>query len=320
MTDLTRKIYLHGILPVVTIADASKAVPTANALEKGGVGVMEITFRTSAAAQAIKNIKDNCPNMTVGAGTILTTAQVDEAVAAGAEFIVSPGFNPETVKYCVAKNIMIVPGCSTCGEMEQAMALGVNTVKFFPAEATGGVKYLKAVSAPYKSLRFVPTGGIDMNNIASYLALPCVAACGGSFLVSKDLIEKGDFDEITRLTEATVNTILGLEIRHIGINCEDEESAKLTADGLGKFLGKKEDDRGGAIFVGTDFEVLKKPYRGKNGHIAVVTDSPDRARFYLEKRGFEFEESTAGYTDDGKLKVVYTKNDIGGFALHLLKK
>ncbi|MBO4429589.1 MAG: bifunctional 4-hydroxy-2-oxoglutarate aldolase/2-dehydro-3-deoxy-phosphogluconate aldolase [Clostridia bacterium] len=320
MTDLFKKLYLHGILPVATISDENDAVPLANALKKGGVGVIEVMFRTSAAAKAIKLIKENCPDVIVGAGTVLTAAQVDEAISAGAEFIVSPGFNPETVKYCISKNIPIVPGCATCGEMEQAMALGIKTVKFFPAEAMGGVKYLKAVSAPYKDLRFIPTGGIDMSNVASYLDLPCVTACGGSFMASKALIEKKDFDGITALTAEAVNTVLGLEIRHIGVNCGDEKDAGITADELGKFLGKATDDRGGAIFVGTDFEVLKKPYRGKNGHIAVVTDSPDRARFYLEKRGFEFEESTAGYTDDGKLKVVYTKNDIGGFALHLLKK
>jgi len=320
MTDLIKKIYLHGILPVATIGDENDAVPLANALKNGGVGVIEVTFRTSAAAKAIKLIKENCPDVIVGAGTVLNNAQVDEAVKAGASFIVSPGFNPETVKYCVSKGITIIPGCATCGEMEQAMALGLDTVKFFPAEAIGGTAYLKAVSAPYKNLRFVPTGGIDKNNVASYLALPCVAACGGSFMAPKALVEKKDFDAITALTAEAVNTVLALEIRHVGVNCSGANEAESTAADLGKFFGAPLDDRGGAIFVGSSFEVMKAPFRGKNGHIAVVTSSPDRARFYLEKRGFQFDESTASYTPDGKLKVVYTKNDIGGFALHLLQK
>ncbi len=320
MTDLLKKLYLYGILPVATVSDENDAVPLANALKKGGVGIIEVTFRTSAAAKAISLIRENCPDVIIGAGTVLTKEQVDEAVSAGASFIVSPGFNPETVKYCISKNIPIIPGCVTGGEMEQAMALGLNTVKFFPSEAMGGVGYLKAVSAPYKNLRFVPTGGIDKNNISSYLALPCVAACGGSFMVSKVLIESKNFDEITRLTAEAVKTVLGLEIRHVGVNCKSADEAENTAADLGKFFGAPLDDRGGAIYVGSSFEVMKSPYRGKNGHIAVATSSPDRARFYLENRGFEFDESTASYTSDGKLKVIYTKNDIGGFALHLLQK
>ena len=320
MNDITRKIYLCGLVPAVKIKDAEKAAPLARALAKGGIDVIEVMFRADAAAEAIERISKECPDVLVGAGTVLTKEQVDAATAAGAKFIVAPGFNPDIVKYCISKGVTVIPGCSSCGEMEQAMALGLDTVKFFPAEAMGGVKYLKAVSAPYKNLRFMPTGGIDLSNEADYLALPCVAACGGSFMAKESLVDAGDFDAITRLSEEAVRKMLGFEILHIGVNCENENEASGVAEKLCKLFGVPADDRGGAIFTGTLFEVLKKKFRGENGHVAIATTSPDRARAHLEKLRFEFDESSASYFDDGRLKVVYLKNDIGGVAVHLIQK
>lgn len=320
MKDIFREIYLNGLVPAVKIKDAEKAVPVAEAIRRGGVSIIEITFRSDAAAEAIKRIKKSCPDMTVGAGTILTKEQVDAAVEAGAEFIVAPGFNPDTVKYCISKNIPIIPGCSSCGEMEQAMALGIGTVKFFPAEAMGGVAYLKSVSAPYKKLRFMPTGGIDARNINDYLALPCVSACGGSFMAKDAFIDACDYNAVERATAEAVRTMLGFEILHIGVNCENEGEASDVAGKLCRLFGVPFDDRGGAIFTGTLFEVMKKKFRGENGHVAIATNSPDMARAHLEKLGFEFDESTASYTADGKLKVIYLKDDIGGFAFHLIQK
>ena len=320
MNDITRRIYNCGIVPTVKISDPNKAVPTARALYRGGIDIVEIVFRTDAAEEAIRRISAECPEVLVGAGTVLTTAQVDAAVNAGAKFIVTPGFNPDTVKYCVAKNIPIVPGAITPGEMEQAMALGLDTVKFFPAEASGGIPFLKAVAGPYKSLKFMPTGGIDEKNLASYTALPNVVACGGSFPAKESLIEAEDYDAITRIAAETMKKMLGFEIKHIGINSADEKEAAKTADALSLMLGLEKDDRAGATFVGTLFEVLKKPFRGTCGHIAVSTNSPDRARAYLERLGFEFDESSASYDEAGRLKVVYFKDEFGKFAFHLIKK
>lgn len=320
MNDITRKIYLCGLVPAVKIKDAEKAVPLARALKNGGIDVIEVMFRADAAAEAIAKISNECPDVLVGAGTVLTREQVDAAVAAGAKFIVAPGFNPDIVKYCISKGVTVIPGCSSCGEMEQAMALGLDTVKFFPAEAMGGVKYLKAVSAPYKKLNFMPTGGIDLSNAADYLSLPCVAACGGSFMAKEALVDAGDFGTITRLSEEAVRKMLALEILHIGVNCGDEGEAADVSGKLCRLFGVDADDRGGAIFTGTLFEVLKKKFRGENGHVAIATTSVDRAKSHLEKLGFEFDESTANYTPDGKLKVIYLKNDIGGFAFHLIQK
>lgn len=207
MSHILQTIRRLGVVPVIKIDDPDQAVPLARALEAGGLPLAEVTFRTAAAAQAIRNIADACPNVLVGAGTITTTAQVDEALAAGASFLVSPGFNPRVVAYCLEKNVPIFPGTCTPSEMEQAMELGLDTVKFFPAEASGGVAFLKAVGGPYPQLRFMPTGGIGPDNIASYLKLKNVLACGGSWMVPSDRIAAGDFRAIEALTAQAVELV-----------------------------------------------------------------------------------------------------------------
>ena len=186
-----------GIVPVIKISDAGRAAQLARALCDGGMPVAEVTFRTAAAAEAIYNMREACPDMLVGAGTVLTKESLDAALAAGAQFIVAPGLNPAIVEAALAKDVPVVPGCMTPSEIELAMSLGLDFVKFFPAEAAGGVKFLKAVSAPYAGMRFMPTGGISMKNAAEYLALPYVVCCGASFIASDDQITDGRFDEIT---------------------------------------------------------------------------------------------------------------------------
>lgn len=316
MNDIVKKLSLYGAIPLISIKNAEQAAPLARALSRGGIPCIEVTFRTAAAEESIRNISKECPNVLVGAGTVLKKEQVDRAVDAGAKFIVSPGFNPEIVKYCISKNITIIPGCATGGEMERAMELGIDAVKFFPAEASGGVAYLKAVSGPYKGLSFMATGGVDKSNLKSYLALDSVFACGGSFLAPSALLDKGDYDGIERIARETMREVLDLKIKHVGINCDGE--AEDVAQKLCALFGVSPDDRGGAIFAGSLFEVLKKPYLGRHGHIAVGTASPERARAYLERAGFEFDEETATYDDRGRLKVVYAKGEIGGFAFHLI--
>ncbi|MDI9492114.1 MAG: bifunctional 4-hydroxy-2-oxoglutarate aldolase/2-dehydro-3-deoxy-phosphogluconate aldolase [Bacillota bacterium] len=204
MNSISDTIRRLGIVPVIKIDDPDLAIPLAIALEAGGLPLAEVTFRTAAAAQAIRNIAAGCPQMMIGAGTVTTTEQVDVAVEAGASFMVSPGFNPKIVRYCIEKNVPIFPGTCTPGEMEQAMELGLDTVKFFPAEAAGGIAFLKAVGGPYPTLRFMPTGGIKPDNIASYLILKNVIACGGSWMVPAECIAAKDFETITGLTAEAV--------------------------------------------------------------------------------------------------------------------
>ena len=207
MNKILEKLGQYGIVPVVVLNDSKDAEPLADALCEGGLACAEVTFRTEAAAESIKIMSEKHPEMLVGAGTVLTVEQVDEAVAAGAKFIVSPGLNPEVVKYCLDKNIAITPGVVTPSEMEQAIELGLNIVKFFPAEPSGGLSMIKAVSAPYTMLKFMPTGGINPGNVKEYLKSDKIFACGGSWMVKGDLVDAGNFDKIKELTKEAADIV-----------------------------------------------------------------------------------------------------------------
>jgi len=193
------------LVPVIVINDVSKAVPLAKALYDGGLPCAEITFRTTQAADAIRAIADELPDMLLGAGTVLTTAQVDKAIAAGAKYIVAPGLNPEVVKYCQSLDIPMLPGVCTPSEVEQGLALGLDALKFFPAEAAGGVNMLKSLAGPYGGVKFLPTGGITQKNLKEYLSIKNVFACGGSWMVKDELIAAGEFAKITVLTREAVD-------------------------------------------------------------------------------------------------------------------
>ena len=197
MHTVLEELKKTGIIPVIKIDDAAKSVPLAKALISGGIPCAEITFRTAQGEEAMRRINQEVPDILLGAGTVLTTEQVDKAIAAGAKFIVSPGFNPKVVSYCIEKGIPIIPGCSCPTDIEQALKFGLEAVKFFPAEQAGGLDYIKAISAPYSSMYFIPTGGINAQNIAKYIKFEKILACGGSWMVNADLINAGEFDKIT---------------------------------------------------------------------------------------------------------------------------
>ncbi|EKO3404912.1 bifunctional 4-hydroxy-2-oxoglutarate aldolase/2-dehydro-3-deoxy-phosphogluconate aldolase [Vibrio fluvialis] len=195
---LEQRLQQIKIVPVIAINDAAHAVPLAKVLVENGLPCAEVTFRTDAAQASIRLMRDAYPELLIGAGTVLTTQQVDQAISAGADFIVSPGLNPTTVKYCQQRGIAIVPGVNNPSLVEQAMELGLKTLKFFPAEPSGGVAMLKALSAVYP-VQFMPTGGVNPRNVADYLAIPSVVACGGTWMVPSDLMDSGNWDEIARL-------------------------------------------------------------------------------------------------------------------------
>ena len=207
MDKVLEQIQEIGIVPVVVLNDAKYAEPLAKALCDGGLACAEVTFRTAAAEESIRIMSEKFPDMLVGAGTVLTTEQVDRAVAAGAKFIVSPGLNPRIVKYCVDKGILITPGCANPSDIEQALEQGLEVVKFFPAEAAGGLKMIKAMAAPYVGVKFMPTGGINQNNVREYLAYDRILACGGSWMVKSDLVDAGKFDEIEKLARECVDIV-----------------------------------------------------------------------------------------------------------------
>ena len=201
-----------GVVPVVVLEDAKDAAPLAKALVEGGLPCAEVTFRTAAAEESIRIMASEYPDMFVGAGTVLTIDQVDRAVAAGAKFIVSPGFDPEIVDYCLSKDIPVFPGVITPSEVAQAVKRGLKVVKFFPAEQFGGVATIKAMAAPYVGLKFMPTGGVKAKNLENYLSCDKIVACGGSWMVKGDLVKAGKFDEIKSLTEEAVK--LAAQIRN----------------------------------------------------------------------------------------------------------
>ncbi|MDC7280552.1 MULTISPECIES: bifunctional 4-hydroxy-2-oxoglutarate aldolase/2-dehydro-3-deoxy-phosphogluconate aldolase [Pseudobutyrivibrio] len=206
-TDLKEKFDEIGIIPVVVLEDAKDAHALGEALMNGGLPAAEVTFRTEAAEEAIKILSIDFPEMLVGAGTVLTCEQADKAMEAGAKFIVAPGFNPHVVKYCLDKGYPITPGVQTPGEMEQAMELGLDFVKFFPAEPAGGLPMIKAVAAPYTNLKFMPTGGINKENVKDYLAYDKIVACGGTWMVKGDLITNGEFEKVEELAREAADIV-----------------------------------------------------------------------------------------------------------------
>ena len=289
-----------GIIPVIALDHVEDAAPLAKALCDGGLPCAEVTFRTAAAEESIRIMSEQFPEMLVGAGTVLTTEQVDRAVNAGAKFIVSPGLNPKVVKYCVDKGIPVTPGCSNPSDVEVAIELGLEVVKFFPAEAAGGLNMIKSMAAPYTKMKFMPTGGINAKNLTNYLDFKKIIACGGSWMVNKDMIAAKDWAGITALTKEAVATT---------------ESAKFAT-----LLGQDVKVGNSSMFVGSLIEMMKNPGRGTHGHICIQTNYLDRAIYHLEKRGFAFDESSFKYNDKGELTVAYLKDEIAGFAVHFNQK
>ena len=320
MHTILEQISKVGIVPVIKIDDVEKAVPLAKALIAGGIPCAEITFRTAEGEEAIRRIAAEKLDILLGAGTVLTTEQVDRAIDAGATFIVSPGFNPTVVDYCVKKGILITPGCSTPSDMERAMEAGLEVVKFFPAEQAGGLPFIKAVAAPYTKLKFMPTGGVSTSNLNEYLAFDKIVACGGSWMVKPELLNAGKFDEIAQLCRDAVRTMLGFELMHIGINGQNEEEALSTAKIFDAMFGFAVKAGNSSVFAGKYVEVMKTPYLGKNGHIAIGVNSVVRAKAFLERQGYTFAEDTAKNNAAGKLNAIYLKDEIAGFAVHLVLK
>ena len=208
MNAMNEKISAIGVVPVIKLNHPERdAVGLAKALCAGGVPVAEVTFRAAGADKAIKLMKEACPDMLVGAGTVTTTAHIDAVIAAGGDFIVTPGLDPELVAYAQEKNIPIFPGCTTASEYHQALKFGLELIKFFPAEQSGGLAKIKALSAPFPQFKVMPTGGISLKNLKDYISAPVIAACGGSYMVTADLIDNNKWDEITELCKKSIEIV-----------------------------------------------------------------------------------------------------------------
>lgn len=315
----TDRLGKNAVIPVVVLDDAKNAVPTAHALLAGGIDVMEITLRTDAALDSIRAVSKQCPEMLVGAGTVLTVEQARAAAEAGARFIVSPGFDKELVKWCLDNDMTVTPGCVTPTEIMAALKMGVNVLKFFPANIYGGLPAMKGLSGPFGQVKFIPTGGVNGQNIGEYSAAPFVHAVGGSWVCTKADIAAGNFEKITNLCKEAVANSLGFEVVHTGINTADAEAALSVAHQFDQVFGFGVKDGNSSVFSGSGIEVMKSMYLGANGHLAVRTNHIGRAVSYLEKQGFGVDMETAKYKN-GKMIAVYLKDQIGGFAVHLLQK
>lgn len=320
MSDMMNKLSRMGVVPVVVVDDDKDAVPLAKAMKAGGVPCYEVTLRTAAALDAISSIAQmNDPEMLLGAGSVVTLQNCKDALSAGAKFIVSPGFNPKVVEYCVDRDIAVLPGCVTPTEIMAAMEFGLDTLKFFPANVYGGLSAMKALSGPFPNIKFIPTGGVNAANLAEYLAAPYIRACGGSWLCAKADVNAGNFEKITALCREAHDIVLGYEVAHIGINTPDRDASLAVCETLGRAFGLPLKEGNSSNFASGSIEVMNSEYLGKNGHVAIKTNSIDRAIVDLAAKGFTADMTTAKYKGD-KLAAVYLKGEIGGFAFHLLQK
>lgn len=320
MNPVVERVYEIGIIPVIAFNSVDEAVPLCKALVAGGLPAAEVTFRTACAEECIKMIHDEVPEMLLGAGTVLTVDQADRAMAAGASFIVAPGFDPEVTKHVIEKGGLMMPGTASAGEMQQAMNLGCEALKFFPAEANGGVSMLKNIGAALKGAKWMCTGGVNAKNVNDYLGYDQIFAVGGTWMCKSDKIKAGAWDEITAMCKEAVDVMLGLELGHIGINCADDAEAAKTAETLAGLLSMAVKPGNSSIFVGNkEFEIMKKPGRGTHGHIAIKTNNVDRAIYHLSRRGVKFDLDSKN-VKNGKTIAVYLADEVAGFAIHLVQK
>lgn len=315
------QIEQSGVVPVAVIDEASRAVPLAQAMLAGGVDVVEVTFRTAAAPDSIRQISRCCPDMLVGAGTVLTLEQCQLAVACGARFIVSPGFNRSVVTWCVEHGIPVVPGCVTPTEITEALECGIDVVKFFPSNICGGLSAMKALSGPFAGVKFIPTSGVNAGNVAEFVAAPFVFAAGGSWVCPRDDIMAGNFEKITGLCADTRKRILGFAIGHVGINCAGSEASREICMALQRaFDFEYRPGSGSSDFASSQIEVKKHSGRGTHGHLAVSTNSLPCAAAEMRKRGIPLDETSWTCDKQGRRIAVFLKEEIGGFAIHLLQR
>ena len=320
MNPVLQRVYEIGIIPVIAFNDVDEAIPLCKALMDGGLPAAEVTFRTACAEECIRKIHEELPDMLLGAGTVLTNDQADRAMAAGASFVVAPGYDPNVTQHVIDKGGLMMPGTCSAGEMQQAMNQGCEAIKFFPAEANGGVDMLKNIGAALKTAKWMCTGGVNAKNVNTYLANPQIIAVGGTWMCKSDKIKAGAGEDITAACKEAVDVMLGLELGHIGINCADDAEAMKTAELLGGLLSKAVAPGNSSIFVGNkEFEIMKKPGRGTHGHIAIKCNNIDRAVYHLSRRGVKFDMDSM-VTKNDKHIAIYLADEVAGFAIHLVQK
>ncbi len=316
--ELMCKIESIGVVPVVVINDPAKAVHLAKAILKGGINTIEVTFRTDAAEESIKLIHQAVPEMILGAGTVITIEQAKKAVDAGTQFIVSPGLDSDIVQWCKENEVAVIPGVCTASEVQQGMKMGLKALKFFPAEASGGVNMIKNLCGPFPQVKFMTTGGISPSNLAEYAECDHVLAAGGSWMVKSNLIESENWDEITRLCSDAILKAQGFELIHFGINTNSIDDAKTAALGFESF-GMNAKVGSSSTLMDATIELMHSQFRGTHGHIGYKCFNVERSLKYLSLHGFTPAEDTIKLDGKGRIKVVYLNEEIEGFAIHLVR-
>ncbi len=314
------KISEYGIVPLVTLDSADDAVPLARALVKGGIPIAEVTFRTAAGGESIKRMAKEVPEIMVGAGTVHDVDHAKETVDNGGKFIITPGFNRKVVDWCVKNNVPVCPGTVVPSDIEEALDFGLRVVKFFPAEVYGGINTLKALAGPFAMMKFVPTGGVGLNNLQEYLDLPNVAAVGGSFVPPSKLVKAKDWDGVVAECRRIMNLVFDFTVGHVGINAGTADNAANVSNALAAMFDADSRDAGSAYFVGDLAEVMKVPFVGANGHICVDTRDLRRALALMERKGIKLDAQNIFRDAKGNIVAAYLEGEVGGFAVHLRQR
>ncbi len=310
-----QQLYKNGIVVFIQTPNAAQAAPLAQALQAGGLSCVFTAF-DAPGAEAF--IRASSPFLLAGTGNIRTPQEAQHALDAGAGFIISADVYPDIIRLCAEKNIPVLPECRTSSDVQAAAGLGLTAVSFSPDGANGPAA-LNALCADFPDMRFFISGGVTADTMNAYLSHKAVLACAVEGIVNNPPAEQ-DAAVITRRAKEAVLKMLAFELRHVGINTPDAQTADETAGAFEKLFGFKKEDRGGAYFAADYIEVMKKQFYGTHGHIAVAAAHADRAAYQLERAGARFNWDSAGYNPDGRLRVVYLQDEIGGFAVHILQK
>jgi Entner-Doudoroff aldolase len=314
-------LFALGIVPVIKIENAEDAVPLCRSLFQGGLPLAEITFRTEAAAEALRQVRAALPEMLVGAGTVTSTDMARTAMECGARFIVSPGFSHDIVRWCLERDIPVIPGCATASEVEAAMNLGLDLVKFFPAEQCGGMRTIQALSGPYPAMRFMPTGGISLHNLAEYLASPLVVACGGSFITPADRMAAKDWEGIRALAAQAASAAQGMALAQAGPCLLDSTHIKEVATEFAVFIpgavGEISASGGPAWRIGP---VVAKTTGGAAFHMAFSTTCLERTLAWLLMRGITVDEGAVRRAADGKAQAATLREPVGSCEVSFLQR
>ena len=318
MDTLLQRMGEIGLVPVIRLDSAIRAVGLGRALVKGGIPVAEVTFRTAAAEASIRAMSAELPELLVGAGTILNVDQAARAIQAGARFIVSPCFVDEVVDYCLERGVPVLPGIMNPDGVARGLAKGLEALKFFPAGASGGTTMLDALAGPFGSMTFIPTGGIDAGNVGSYARRASVLAIGGSWMVPAERVEAEDWAAVEALCHAAVSALHGFAFAHLGINGADEAGCRQMAGTFERLFHLAPREGGGSIFAGDMIEITRKPFRGAKGHLAIRCNQVERAVAHCKGLGIAARPETAK-REKGVLKAICLDLELGGFAVHLLR-